>query len=186
MRPAAQSNGKKFYQVVLGSSLWRFALLCLLALAAYRDYAGSAQSRRTFVFYARASGRPVLEERMLYRSGSPELDISRYIQEALLGPAVPETVPLFPQETRLNALIFQEGAVYADFSADAALPPPEGGEVFQNFATLNRGIRRNFPFVEDIRFFISGREAYRDKFTKKFSENTAKAVKSAWEGVDKL
>ncbi|MDR2499625.1 MAG: GerMN domain-containing protein [Treponema sp.] len=182
MRPAAQSNRKKFYQVILGGSLWRFALLCLLGLFAYRDYAGSAHIRRTFVFYARSSGRPVLEERMLYRSGSPELDISRYIQEALLGPAVPETAPLFPRETRLNALIFQEGAVYADFSADAALPPHEGGDALQNFASLNRGIRRNFPFVEDVRFFISGREAYRDKFTKNFLENTAKAFKSAWTG----
>jgi hypothetical protein len=54
--------------------------------------------------------------------------------------------------------------VYADFSEDAALPPPEGGEVFKNLQTLYTGIRRNFSFVRDVRFFIAGRAAYLEEF----------------------
>jgi hypothetical protein len=71
-------------------------------------------------------------------------------------------MPLFPRETRLRSLLYRNGVVYLDLSEEAALPPPEGGEVFMNMKTLYAGIRRNFPFVRDIRFFIAGRAAYAD------------------------
>jgi len=85
------------------------------------------------------------------------------VAEALLGPVSPGSLPLFPGETRLLSLLYRDGTVYADLSEEAVLPPPEGGEVYNNFKTLHAGIKRNFSFVNEVRFFIAGRAAYRDE-----------------------
>jgi hypothetical protein len=50
--------------------------------------------------------------------------------------------------------------VFIDFSADAALPPVEGGRVFDNFRTFYAGILRNFSYVKDVHFFIDGNAIY--------------------------
>ena len=100
----------------------------------------------------------------LLRPTSRELDITRYVQEAVLGPVSPDSLPLFPRDTRLKSLLYRNGVVYADFSEEAVLPPPEGGEVFTNMKTLQAGIIRNFPFVRDVRFFIGGKAAYAAEF----------------------
>jgi hypothetical protein len=93
---------------------------------------------------------------MLKHSPTREEDLIRYTEETLLGPAAPDLLPLFPRETRLLSLLFRQGVVYADFSADAALPPLEGGSTRENFLTLHDGILRNFSYVKDVRFFIEG------------------------------
>jgi hypothetical protein len=54
--------------------------------------------------------------------------------------------------------------VYVDFSEDAALPPREGGEVLANMEVLYSGVKRNFPYVRDIRFFIAGKAVYTGYF----------------------
>ncbi|MDR2101991.1 MAG: GerMN domain-containing protein [Treponema sp.] len=114
--------------------------------------------RRTFVFYSSIDGTTTVEERMLPHSPSREIDIRRYVEEALLGPVSPDSASLFPQETRLRSLLYRDGVVYADLSEAAVLPSPEGGDVFRNLYTLEAGIRRNFSFVRDIKLFIAGHE----------------------------
>ena len=142
-----------------------------LALTALIDFFILGLARRTFVFYAIDSGIAAVEERMMKenRSSSREAAITRYVEEALLGPVSPNSLPLFPKETRLLSLLYRNGVVYAGLSEDAALPLFEstalpGGEVFINMETLYSGIKRNFPYVRDVRFFIDGKAAYADKF----------------------
>jgi len=148
-------------------------VLLFLALAALIEFFALGLARRTFMFYNIDSGVVTVEDRMLpvsrvkalafYRnrqSSYPELDITRYVEEALLGPVSSNCLPLFPRETRLCSLLYRNGVVYVDLSEEAAMPPPEGGEVFLNMKTLYAGIRRNFPFVRDTRFFIGGKAAY--------------------------
>jgi hypothetical protein len=142
----------------------RLVFLGLLGLFALGDFLISGLARRTFVFYSMNDGTMSVEDRLLKRSPSRELDIGRYVAEALLGPVSPDLAPLFPQETRLRSLLYRDEVVYADLSEDAALPPPEGGDVFRGFLALNEGIRRNFPFVKDVRFFINGKAAYFEDF----------------------
>jgi len=101
---------------------------------------------------------------MLRRVESRERDVARYVEEALLGPISPDLLPLFPRGTRLKSLLYRNGVVYADFSGDAAMAPVEGGEVFESFYTLRGGIERNFPSVEEVRFFIEGRAAFAGGF----------------------
>jgi len=142
----------------------RLILLAVLLAAAIIEFSVLGLARRTFVFYAIDDGKVTVENRMLH-SQSRELDITRYVEETLLGPVSPDSLPLFPKETRLRSLLFRDGVVYADLSEDAALPPLEGGEVFTNFKTLHSGIKRNFSFVRDVRFFIEGNAAFAAEFS---------------------
>jgi hypothetical protein len=136
----------------------RLIYLLLLSGIACAEFVISGLVRRTFVFYSSIDGTTVVEDRMLPHSSSPEIDIRRYVEEALLGPVSPDSAPLFPKETRLRSLLYRDGVVYADLSESAALPPLEGGDVFRNLDTLNAGIRRNFSFIQDIKLFIAGHE----------------------------
>jgi hypothetical protein len=126
------------------------------------------------VFYARAGGATVVEERMLKLAEPPSLEseIRHYVEEVLLGPISPDSAPLFPGETRLRSLLFRDGVLYVDLSEPAALPlldeSPRGMDVFSNVYTLNEGIRRNFATVKEVRFFITGREIFHENFSEIF------------------
>jgi len=154
------------------SGFFLLALL-ILAIAALVDFFILGLARRTLMFYDIDSGVVIVENRLLpvsrgdimasygSRKSSPrELDITRYVEEALLGPVSSNSMPLFPREARLSSLLYRNGVVYLDLSEEAALPPSEGGEVFLNMKTLYAGIRRNFPFIREVRFFIAGKAAY--------------------------
>ncbi|MDR1420303.1 MAG: hypothetical protein LBI86_08015 [Treponema sp.] len=145
-------------------------LLVLVGLFALGEFMVSGLVRRTFVFYSIRDGETTVEDRMLRRSSSGETDIRRYVEEALLGPVSPNSAPLFSRDTRLVSFMYRDGVVYADLSEGAVLPPPEGGDVYRNFLTLYRGIRRNFPRVRDVRLFAAGKEAFFEDFRRIFSE----------------
>jgi Sporulation and spore germination. len=142
----------------------RISMLALIAIIALTEFLMLGLARRTFVFYTIENGEIVVEDRMLKRSRSREIDIMRYTEEALLGPVDPDLLPLFPYGTRLKSLLYRDGVVYADFSADAALPPAEGGIIYDNFRTFYDGVLRNFSMVKDVRFFIDGRTAFAGEF----------------------
>jgi hypothetical protein len=152
----------------------RLFFLCLLGVFALSEFLILGLVRRTFVFYSIDKGMPVVEDRMLLRADSKEADIRRYAEEVLLGPVSLDSAPLFPKETRLRSLLYRDGVVYVDLSESAALPPVEGGEAFNGFYTLNTGIRRNFSYVRDVRFFIAGNEAFFEKFREIFAGITEK------------
>jgi hypothetical protein len=136
----------------------RLIYLFLLGGIACAEFMLSGLVRQTFVFYSSIDGMAVVEDRMLPYASSREIDIRRYVEEALLGPVSPDSAPLFPKETRLRSLLYRDEVVYADLSEPAALPPLEGGDVFRSLATLKVGIRRNFSFVKDVKLFIAGHE----------------------------
>jgi len=161
--------------------------LAALALGALVEFLVLGLARRTFVFYTIGSRIVSVEERFLKRSSSREVNITRYVEEALLGPISPDSLPLFPPETRLLSLLYRDGVVYVNLSEDAALPvtlsetgslmpglpvsdaslqgaPLQSGEVFASMETLHSGIKRNFSFVRDLRFFIAGKAAYAGAF----------------------
>jgi hypothetical protein len=142
----------------------RFLFLVLLGLAALGDFYFLSLARRTLVFYTIDEGIITVEDRMIKRSPSREVNIIRYVEELLLGPVSPDLLPVFPRETRLKSLLYRDEVVYADFTADAELPPVEGGSVPDNFHTLHTCILRNFSYVRDARFFIEGKAAYAEEF----------------------
>ena len=146
------------------------ALLVLPVIVAVIEFSISGLARKTFVFYDIDSGAVSVEDRVIRASREKpdslarEIDLTKYTEEALLGPVSPNSLPLFPRETTLRSLLYRDGTVYVDLSEEASLPPAEGGEVFTNLKTLRDGIKRNFPFVGEIRFFIAGKAAYWDEF----------------------
>ena len=150
----ASTNGKRIICLLI---------LLLLGLAALMSFLRTGLARRTFVFYSEAEGKIVVEERMLSRSGDRETDIRRYVDEALLGPVTPGQAPLFPRETRLNSFMYRDGVVYSDLTEPAALPYG-GGDVFRSLLTLNEGIRRNFPYIKNVKLFIGGNEVFFEEF----------------------
>jgi len=173
-------NPVDFFRFRVSKRKLLLVLLAILAAAALIEFFVLGLARRTFVFYAIDSGNAVVEERNLkasrgqapnggQRSSTREVDITRYVEEALLGPISPNSLPLFPKETRLLSLLYRDGVVFVDLSEDAALPPLEGTPVtdravFVNMETLYQGIKRNFSFVRDVRFFIAGKAAYAGQF----------------------
>jgi hypothetical protein len=175
----------------------RTLYVLLLAVFALGEWLSSGASRQTFVFIA-AGGEEIVEERMIRRpqarerassnestlaaieeNALQEAGLRRYVEEVLLGPVSPELTPLFPRETALYSLLLREGAVYIDLSLAAASAAVEGGDCFRALYTLNRGVRRNFRFVRDVRLFIEGQEAYSERFNDIFSGNSGKKAKSA-------
>ncbi|MDR1277934.1 MAG: GerMN domain-containing protein [Treponema sp.] len=152
----------------------RLVFMGLLGLFALGEFLVAGLVRRTFVFYSITNGAVIVEDRMLRRSSSREIDIGRYVEEALLGPVSQDSAPLFPRGTKLRSLLYRDGVVYADLSESAALPLPEGGEIFGSFHTLYAGIRRNFSFVKDVRFFITGKAAYFEEFNRIFTVENEK------------
>jgi len=155
-------------------------LLFLVAIGviALLDFYRLEHSRRTFVFYSEIDENTVVEERMLRWSGDKETDMRRYIDEALLGPVSPGSEPLFPREARLNSLMYRDDVVYADLSEPAAMSFREGGDAFKSLLTLNEGIRRNFPYIKNVKLFIGGNEVFFEEFRGIFP-NSADISKSS-------
>jgi len=142
----------------------RLMYLVVICLIALWEFVFSGLVRRTFVFYSSLEGKTVVEDRMLSRSRDKETDIRRYVDEALLGPSFPDLDPLFPRGTKLNSFMYRESVVYADLSESAVLPMEGNWDVFRSLLTLNEGVRRNFPFVENVRLFIGGNEVFFNEF----------------------
>jgi hypothetical protein len=140
----------------------RLFYVACLGIFTFQEYLNTGFLRRTFVFYTIKDETPVVEDRMLPRIPVQERELTRYVEEALLGPVTPETAPLFFRETLLRSLLYRDGTVYVDLSEAAALPPledvpPKEGEIFQRLRTLSEGIRRNFPAVLEVKLFINVR-----------------------------
>ena len=151
------SKERPFFFRVKNRRLIYLLLICLFALG---DFLYFGIARRTLVFYSNIGGKMVVEDRMLQRSDDREMDIQRYVNEVLLGPASPRSDLLFPRETRLASFMFRDGIVYANLTEHAALPINIGEGVYRSFLTLDEGIRRNFSYVKDVRFFIGGNEVF--------------------------
>jgi hypothetical protein len=153
--------GKKTYR--------RFLYLFLLGVLVFGELLILGLVRRTFVFYSIDNGKPVVEDRMLSKTGSRENDITRYVEETLLGPVSLDSAPLFPKGTRLESLLYRDGVVYVNLSESAALPSLMGKDAFTGLYTLYGGIKRNFSYVKDVRLFIDGHEAFFEKFREIFA-----------------
>jgi hypothetical protein len=148
----------------------RLSYLALIGLIALIEFFSAGMAKRTFVFYSNLESNTVVEDRMLRRSRIRETDIRRYVDEVLLGPVSPNSALLFPRETRLETLMYRGGVVYAGLSEIAALPVPDGRDVFLSLLTLNQGIRRNFSYVKDVRLFIGGNEVFFEEFRRIFAK----------------
>jgi hypothetical protein len=156
MNPRIKDALTGIVKFLAGKHSRRLFYLIIIALIALVEFVSLGLVRRTFVFYSLENGKPVVEDRMINRLGGKEINITRYVEETLLGPVSPNLAPLFPRETRLSSLMFRDGVVYADLSESAALLILGGGDLAGSLSTLEGGLRRNFSYIKEVQLFIAG------------------------------
>jgi hypothetical protein len=177
MSPVLGISPRFLFAPSLFRPYYRLLPLVLLGVFALADFRFLGLARRTFVFYSAVNGSAAVEDRMLHRAETREMDLGRYVEEVLLGPVSPDLSPLFPPETALRSILYRNGVVYVNLSESAALPAAGEG-AFRNFLVLNQGIRRNFSYVKDVRLFVAGNPAYAGEFEGIFLQNFKKTEKS--------
>ncbi|MDR2313249.1 MAG: GerMN domain-containing protein [Spirochaetaceae bacterium] len=149
----------------------RLAYLAALLGYTFFELLHSGLTRRTFEFPALANGELVVEDRMLYKADSLEQNIKNYVEELILGPISITCAPLLTKGVKLQSFMYRDGTVYADFSGDAALPVQGGAPLFESFLALNRGIRRNFHSISNVKLFVNGNEVFFSEFDRIFGPN---------------
>jgi hypothetical protein len=154
--------------VVFFKQIRRLCYLAVLAGFAFFEMGHTGLAWRTFEFFTYDSGRPVVEDRMLHKASSVELNIKNYVEELILGPVSVDFAPLVTKGTKLRSFMYRNNTVYADFSGDAVLPVPGGQPLDESFLTLNRCIRRNFRSVSGVKLFVNGNEVFFTEFEKIF------------------
>ena len=155
--------------MVLFRQIRRFAYLAVITVFAFIEMNHFGLARRTFEFFPYDNTNSVVEDRMLHKTGSKEKDIKSYVEELVLGPVSLDFAPLLTKGTKLRSFMYRDGTVYADFSREAALPVWGGRSLFEGFLTFNKGIRRNFSYVSDVKLFINGNEVFFGEFSKNFT-----------------
>lgn len=139
--------------------LWLSGLFIALFLLSFIWFllADPGIRRKTLFFPAYGSETVRGEERYLPLRKSDEQNMDLYVRELLLGPVLVEHDPLFPAETDLRSIIYRNGVLYIDLSIEAVT-----GETvsrlgfYETLETLKRGLRFNFPQVDDIVVAIEG------------------------------
>jgi hypothetical protein len=159
-----------FHHKLLGvfrqGKLFYLLALCTIGGVAAAGFLFSDETRQTFIFYDMKTGISRVEERMLLKYPSEEAQVKQYVEEAIFGPRSPYSAPLFIHGTRLLTLLYRDRTVYINLSEDAAFPiVTEDMEInavsmtgvrARSFSTLDQGLKRNFPFIRQIFFFIEG------------------------------
>ncbi len=135
----------------------------LLILIALIEALASSSRRQTFLFFAVRDRKPTVEERLVSQVGSLETRIGRYVEETLLGPSSVENYPLFSRDTQVVSLLVRKDIAYVDLSVDGVFTPDPAVDLRSSVAVLRQGILRNFPFLQDARIFIAGKEPFTKK-----------------------
>jgi hypothetical protein len=102
------------------------------------------------------------EEHFLPVSKNPAERARRLVEAALAGPLSLKFKRLAPPQSRVLALYYREGRLYADLSAsfqesrdDCPLDPAV------RLSVLSQAIRYNLPEVAEVVYFIEGKEVAR-------------------------
>jgi hypothetical protein len=146
--------------------------LVFLSIIAMSDFDTAGQARRTITFHAPTAGfgtnvlpagTPLIEERFVPKSPNEEIALSVYLEEVVLGPEEVDTAPLVARGTRVKSVFMRNSTALVGFSQEVVLAPAgvntKHWTVKQSFYGISADIRRNFPDVTSVRYFIGGVEA---------------------------
>ena len=136
------------------------AILAALLLWASLDMVSLSLARHSFYFENVYSGKRVREIRALPVLKGREEKLGLYVAEYLLGPGSIDAEPLFARNTVVRSLMIRGSKVYIDLDEGAALPEPQIDDLRPAIALLEKGIRRNFSFVNEVSLTIAGRIPY--------------------------
>ena len=118
---------------------------------------GNGKVSRVLFFPDTLGARLVAERRLVPRHGTLEANVRELVDGALLGPMRPDLARLFPREITVQTLIVNEGVLFVDLSAGAALPDPETPMgATEAVEALSRSIRANFPRLRELAVTMDG------------------------------
>ncbi len=137
---------------------WILVITLIVGLGAWAlvDFLNLSLARYSFYFDNIHEGRTVYESRALPLVPDREGRIALYVSEYLLGPATLEAEALFPEGTGVRSLMLRGERVLIDLDSRAAVPASRRAQVAGSLALLEKGIKRNFSFVEDVSLTIAG------------------------------
>ena len=139
--------------ILLGGVL----LFLLLFSATLYIFESPKQMQRRFLFVAEGSGRPAGEVRSVARGATREDEITNYLNELLLGPAMLRFADIFPSGTRLNQVNLEENTLYIDFSKELAFNLEKHSLSLVEIKNLTvDNLNSNFPRVEKVVLTING------------------------------
>ena len=133
--------------------------LVILIVSVILFNADNGKSRRMFIFPSAENGRYIVEYRNLYKK-PVQGEIWLYVDEILLGSSVERTKLLFTPGTSVISC-FQRGSVlYLNLSSDLIDMGDGVIEIKEGFDLLEKNIKKNFPRVKSIEFFIEGKSVF--------------------------
>ncbi|MDE5898949.1 MAG: GerMN domain-containing protein, partial [Treponemataceae bacterium] len=115
--------------------------------------------RYVFLFPSAGSGRLCAESRRL--SARPGADaVAQYVDELLLGPVSEYCEPLFPVGTAALFCFVRSSTLFVNVSAEALQCAPVGADFHAVIALFEKNVRRNFPSIRSVDFFIDGNAVF--------------------------
>ncbi len=84
--------------------------------------------------------------------------INAYVEEILLGPSVPRSRPLFSRGTKADFCFLREKTLYVGLNVQAVYQDAESEKFGRGKALFEKNIKKNFPSVKKIEFFVDGHE----------------------------
>ena len=145
---------KLFPQIVISS----IALVCLIISIIF-FISKNDKERRIFIFPSADNGKYIVEYRNLAKK-PVQGDIQLYVDEILLGSSTERTKLLFTQGTRVLSCFVRDSVLYLNLSS-LLLEMGDGViDIKDGFDLLEKNIKKNFPKVKTIEFFIEGKSVF--------------------------
>ncbi len=119
----------------------------------------SRNYRRMFIFPSADDGKYIVEYRNLSRS-PVQGDLQYYVDEILLGSGTERTKMLFTPGTSVLSCFQRDSILYLNLSSNL-LDMGEGVvDIKSGFELLEKNIKKNFPKVKNVEFFIEGKSVF--------------------------
>ncbi len=141
-------------QIILASIALIFLLFSVITFNI-----SSRAYRRMFIFPSADDGKYIVEYRNLSRS-PVQGDLQYYVDEILLGSGTERTKMLFTPGTSVLSCFQRDSILYLNLSSNL-LDMGEGVvDIKSGFELLEKNIKKNFPKVKNVEFFIEGKSVF--------------------------
>ncbi|MCR4579943.1 MAG: GerMN domain-containing protein [Treponema sp.] len=133
--------------------------LIILVISIILFNIGNDKHRRMFIFPSADAGKYIVEYRNLAKN-PVQGDIQLYVDEILLGSATERTKMLFTPGTVVRSCFLRDSVLYLNLS-QTLIDMGEGViEIKDGFELLEKNIKKNFPKIKKVEFFIEGKSVF--------------------------
>jgi len=144
---------ENLYKIILSS------IILIVFMFSFISFLAKNTKRRTFIFPSAENGVYVMEYRNLSKKAS-QGDIQLYIDELLLGSQVERTKYIFTPGTKVLSCFVRDKTLYLNLSEDLINVDRSVIDIKTGVQLLDKNIKKNFPKIENIQFFVDGKIAF--------------------------